>query len=112
MMKLSDWYHVSFDEASIRRRAEPPEQEPWEDSLRWADIVRVCFKTNDLFRSDEIYLFTNQRPESYLVPTEAEGATELLEEIVRRKLFDAEMLIAAAQTNDELFCWPPVNKAQ
>lgn len=111
-MKLSDWYHVSFDEASVRRRAHPPDREPWADSLRWDEIVRVCFKTGDLFSSDEIYLFTNERAESYLVPTEAEGATALLEEIVRRKLFDAELLIAAAQTNDELFCWPPANEAE
>ncbi len=106
---LMDWYHVSFDEQSIRRRVEPPGREPWEDDLLWADIERVCFKTGDLYTSDEIYIFTRRRPESYLIPTEAEGGRELMDEIVRRKLFDAELMIEAVQTSDELFCWPPAD---
>lgn len=110
---LLHWYHVSFDDRSVRRRAEPPGRETWEDSLAWEDIVRVCFKTGDLFYScDELYIFTHRRPESYLIPMEAEGATGLLDEIVRRGLFDAEVLIKAAQTTEEkLFCHPPADGA-
>lgn len=109
---LFNWYHVSFDDSSIRRRVEPSEREPWEDELAWADIVRVCFKTGNWFDTrDELYVFTHRRPESYLIPMEAEGAPGLLDEIVRRKLFDAGVLIKAVQTTEEkLFCWPPANE--
>jgi hypothetical protein len=110
---LFDWYHVSFDESAIRRRVEPSGKEPWADELAWADIVRVCFKTGNWFDTvDELYIFTHRRPESYQIPMEAKGAPGLLDEIVRRNLFDAEVLIKAVQTPEEkLFCCPPADEA-
>lgn len=56
--------------------------------------------------SDEIYVFTTQRPESYLIPTEAKGGGELWSEIMRRKLFDPELAIKAVTSIDTLYCWP------
>jgi hypothetical protein len=37
---------------------------------------------------------------------EAEGGQALLDEIIRRKLFPAELAIRAATTPEGLFCWP------
>ena len=109
--RLENWYRVSFDDQSIFRDVSPPGRKPWKDELRWDDIIRVCFLTQDVFLSDEIYIFTNKREESYLIPIDAAGTVELMEEMVRRRLFDAQMLIAAVKTIDKLFCWPPAEEA-
>jgi len=55
-----------------------------------------------------LYLFTNERPESYLTPTTAEGGDALWDEIIRRGPFDAGLAIEAASATDRLFCWPAV----
>jgi hypothetical protein len=56
--------------------------------------------------SDGIYVFTRERPESYVIPTEARGGGELWSEILRRKLFDATLAIEAASSTGGLYCWP------
>lgn len=106
-MELGDWYTVEFDDEQIYLRASPPGGVPWKVEIGWADIVRVCFRAQDLFSSDEIYLFVRQRPESYVVPTEALGGAELWGEIIGRGLFDEQLAIEAAMATDKLFCWPP-----
>jgi hypothetical protein len=106
-MELSDWFTVEFDDEHIHLRVHAPEREPWAEEIAWTDIVRVCFNAQDLFLPDEIYLFTRQRPESYVVPTEACGGAELWGEIIHRGLFDAELAIRAAMATGEIFCWPP-----
>jgi hypothetical protein len=106
-MDASDWYTVEFDDEHIHLHVSPPGREPWEAEIAWADIVRVCFKAEDLFVSDGIYLFVRQRPESYAIPTEALGGAELWGAIVHRGLFDAGLAIRAATATNELFCWPP-----
>lgn len=107
---LAAWFRVTFDENTIRVNVTPPERDGWTTSCEWNDIIRVCFKTSESFdASDEIYIFTNQRPESYVVPTEAHGGNELWNEILKRKLFDHELAIKAMSTSDQLFSWPPVS---
>jgi hypothetical protein len=81
----------------------PPNGSAWEETISWVGIIQVCFKTGDWMESAEIYLFTNERPESYVIPTEAEGGHALWSEIVARQLFDTEMAIQAATTTHELF---------
>jgi hypothetical protein len=61
----------------------------------------------DLFVSDGIYVLTSQRPESYVIPTEAEGGPELWSEILRRGLFDPQLAIEAMRSPGGLFLWPP-----
>jgi hypothetical protein len=104
---LSEWFVVTFDENVVRIHAEPPGKAPWTQEFAWASIIRVCFKAEDLNLSDGIYVFTSQRPESYVIPTEATGGSEFWSEILRRKLFDAELAIQAACSTGGLFCWPP-----
>ena len=103
---LADWFRVGFDDTVINIRVNPPERPAWESRVEWARIIRVCFKAGDLFTTDEIYLFTDERPESYLIPTEAGGGAALWDEIIRRGVFDAELAIEAASATDRLFCWP------
>jgi hypothetical protein len=104
---ISDWFHVSFNEDSIYIKINPPSRVEITDAIKWDEIIRVCFKTGDLFSSDEILIFIDSREESYLIPTEAFGAGELWGEIIERNLFNAELAIKAATApEDEIFCWP------
>ena len=105
-MELSEWFHVSFDEAGVHREVNPPGGEAWSDQFAWGDVIRVCLKGGDLFESDELYIFTRQRPESYVIPTEAEGGLALLDELVKHRLFDAQLAIEAATATEGLWCWP------
>jgi len=104
---LHEWFSVTFDDSRVYLRAEPPGREPWSQEFTWNTVIRVCFKAEDLFVSDGIYVFTAERPESYAIPTEARGGAELWGEILRRKLFDAELAIEAAGSEGGLYCWPP-----
>lgn len=70
-------------------------------------MTRVCFQAEGPFVSDGIYLFTNLRPESWTIPTEADGGAQLWEELLRRRLFDPELAIKAMGAASGLFCWPP-----
>jgi hypothetical protein len=110
MSNLAEWYRVGFDERAVYRDVAPPGGEPWSDHFGWDDIVRVCFITGSLFESDELYIFTSTREESYVIPTEAEGGQAVVDELLRRELFSAEMMIEAVTTEGQLFCWQPVDK--
>jgi hypothetical protein len=106
---LNTWFHVKFDHETIYIQRNYPNGDKFEDNLNWKDIIMVMFETTDTFwTSDNIYLFSVHRPESYVVPTEADGGLDLWGEILQRKLFDAELAIKAASTNGELFMWPPI----
>jgi len=109
-MPLHEWFFVTFDDRVVRMRVEPPDREPWDAEFTWASVVRVCFVAEDLYASDEIYVFTTQRPESYSIPTEAHGGADLWSEILRRKLFDAELAIEAAPTEGRLLTIPPPHR--
>ena len=105
-LSLETWYHVSFDKDYIYRNVEPPEREKWTDYLQWEDIIRICYHPGDFLETDELYIFTKEREESYLIPLEADGAQELWGEILERKLFDAELAIKIMTKSDGLYCWP------
>jgi hypothetical protein len=108
---LNEWFFVTFDDTTVRLRVEPPGKPAWSDAFAWDTVARVCFAAEDYTVSDGIYVFTSQRPESYAIPAEASGGSELWNEIVRRGLFGAELAIVAMSSTGGLFCWPPVNGA-
>ena len=67
----------------------------------------MCFNPGaEYFETDELYIFTNKREESYLIPLEADGGLELWDEIIQRELFDAELAIKLATGSEGLQCWP------
>jgi len=105
-LSLDTWYHVSFDEEYVYRNVDPPDGERWNDKLRWEDIIRICYHPVGFLETDELYIFTNEREESYLIPLEADGTQELWGKILERNLFDAKMAIKLATMSDGLYCWP------
>ena len=78
-MSLETWYHVSFDKEYIYRKVDPPGGEGWNDKCRWDDIIRICFQPGDFLQTDEIYIFTSEREESYLIPIDADGGHLVLD---------------------------------
>jgi hypothetical protein len=40
---------------------------------------------------------------------QADGGPELLQAIVERGLFDAQLALDAASASEGLFCWPPAD---
>jgi hypothetical protein len=104
---LDRWFHVTFDDQRVYLRAEPPARAPWAQQFAWSVIERIGFKAEGLFASDGIYVFTSQRPESYVIPTEAEGGAALWSEILRRDLFDPRLALEAMRSPGGLFVWPP-----
>jgi len=103
MMK---WFRVGFDHEGIHLKVKRFLRRGWTADIAWHEIVRVCFKAEDFTLSDGIYLFVRERPESYAVPVEAVGGQELLEELIRRELFPADLAIKAATAVEGVFCWP------
>jgi hypothetical protein len=106
MPQLSDWFSVSFDDTAISLQVDPPGGDAWQARIAWERIIRICFQAGDWLESDVVYIFTGERPESYAIPTEAAGGQALWFEIIDRKLFDADMAIAASMATNELFCFP------
>lgn len=104
---VSKWFSVRFDDKIVTLEARPPGREPWTDQFRWADIERICFKSEDFMTSDGIYVFTSRRAESFAIPMEADGGQAFWREVLDRNLFDSVMAIAAMGAVEGVFCWPP-----
>ncbi|MBE2222911.1 MAG: hypothetical protein IAF02_15305 [Anaerolineae bacterium] len=102
---LEHWFEVAWDDEFIYRNVSPPGQESWHDKFRWQDLIRVCFEALDYLHSDNIYFLTSKQPESYVVPTEAKGASALWFEVIKTGFFDAELAIKAATTGSGIYCW-------
>jgi hypothetical protein len=108
--EVEDWFHVRWDEVSVHLEVSPPGRDPWSASFEWSTVVRVCFQAEDLGASDGIYVFTSTRPESYAIPMEASGGSELWTEILSRKLFDAELAVKAMSSPEGSYCWPAADE--
>lgn len=104
-----DWFVVTTDDRSFHLSVSAPGQEPWRDSVPWDSIIGVCFEAEPEI-SDALYVFTRLRPESWVVPADAAGGSQLLDELIRRNLFDAKLAVKAAQAASGLFCWPPAKR--
>lgn len=105
------WFEVDFnaDTITISRRRFLLLKSVTE--ISWSRIIRVCFLAGDHIKFDEVYIFTDERPESYVVPMDSFGGLQLWGEIIERGLFDAELAIkAASASSDELLCWPQENQ--
>ena len=103
---LAEWFRVEIDETTIRLQVNSPNRSSWKAEIKWERIIRVCFKAGDLYDPDVIFVFVDERPESYAIPMEAHGASALWNEIIQRQLFDAAVAIEAAKSTNKLFCCP------
>lgn len=110
-LSLDCWFHVNFDADYVYREVNHPISENWQDQFQWKDIIRICFKPGvEIFSSDELYIFTDKRPESYVIPLETDGGSQLWNEIIERELFSAELAIKVATSTDGIYCWPEADK--
>ena len=101
------WYQVKFDSEKIYIIISHKDSKPTKAELFWKNIIRICYVPMSFIGPDEIYIFTNQREESYLIPSEALGASALWGEIVDRGLYDAEKAIKVMSGKEtQLYCWP------
>jgi len=105
-VEISAWYRITYDADAIVLDVRPPGGEAWMRCIRWETIIRVCFETGDFPEPDSIYIFTTERPESYVLPTEADGGAALWAEIIRRGLFDAELAISVMTAEPGIYCHP------
>jgi hypothetical protein len=102
-----DWFHVSYDADVIHLSVRPPRQDSWSVDLPWPSIVKVCWRAGDATSSAGLYVFTDLGPDSVAIPTDAIGGPELVDELIRRELYDADLARVAAAATIGLFCWPP-----
>lgn len=109
-MSVMEWYQVRFDKSTVFMSAAPPNRSSWDAQFEWKDITRVCLQVEDFIASDGLYIFTSKRPESFAIPIESDGGAKLLDELIRRKLFDAELAIKASTADKGLFCWPRIEE--
>lgn len=108
-----DWFQVSFDKDSIYQKASPPGRASWQQQFRWADIIRICYETEELGTSNGLYFFTSRRPESYAIPLQGKGGAALWDEVIRRGLFDPNLAREASTcVENNTFFWPPLDKKQ
>jgi len=104
---LAEWFSVAYDTSTVTISARPPGSAQWEQRFGWSEVTRVCFKSGGFMVSDGIYVFTTQRPESFVIPTEARGGAEFWSQIAKRGLFPADLMIKAASLEEgKVLCWP------
>jgi len=105
-MQIYDWFKVTFDSNTISLNVNPPGGEAWNKDIPFSHIIRVCFNAQGYLVQDELIIFSNEQPENCVVPMEANGASDLFNELIERKLFDAKLAIEAA-AGEGLYVWPP-----
>ncbi|HEU4670724.1 MAG TPA: hypothetical protein VFR91_08440 [Dyella sp.] len=106
-LRLDSWFHVTFDDVHVHLDVHPPGRPAWQDAFGWDAIVRVCFRDEGPYASDGLYIFTTLRPESFVIPTEADGGEAFFVALFERGYFPAEVFRkAVASTDGGLYCWP------
>ena len=106
---LEKWFKIELNADYVTIKASPPENDPWEQSFTWAAVTRVCFKNEEGLVSDAFYIFTTLRKESFIIPIDANGGKEFVQEIRKRGLFPEDITITAfASTEGGVYCWPPI----
>ncbi len=62
------WFEVSYDAENITISRRKLILFRTITEISWSRIIRICFLGGDHIKSDEIYLFTDERPESHVIP--------------------------------------------
>lgn len=122
-MKLIDWFKqrwaagrplpldrklaVEFDEQGARVHVIQRLSNDWEQSFRWDEVVKVCFKDMGLYASDMVFIHLRDKEKPVVIPTEARGGNELFAAICEKGFFPDHVALAAVrETNGGLHCWP------
>ena len=109
-VRLADVLAVDFDDAEVRVRVVSDLEPEWNQTFRWGDITRVCFKDGGMLSSDLVYVSLGDRPKPAVVPTEARGGHEFFGAVCERGYFPEHIWRRAlGDTSGGLHCWPPAN---
>lgn len=107
---LSQLLAVEFDDVEVRVRVLDRLEADWNQSFRWAEVVRVCFKDAGLYSSDVVFVEIKGRERPVAVLTEATGGNEFFGALTERGLFpEAVWRKAIGETGGATHCWPPQN---
>jgi hypothetical protein len=108
---LNQLLAVEFDEAEVHVKVIEKLEPKWNQSFRWSDITRVCFKDGGMLSSDIIYVSLSDRERVAVVPTEARGGSEFFGALCDREYFPEKVWRrAVGDTSGGLHCWPPAER--
>jgi hypothetical protein len=105
---LNELLTVEFDDSEVRVRVLERLEPNWNQTFRWADVRRVCFKDAGLYQSDMLFINVAGRDRPVVVLMEAKGAPAFLDELSRRGQFPEQVWRRAlGDTTGGTHCWPP-----
>jgi hypothetical protein len=107
--QFKNYFCVTWDDVYVCIESKLPNRIALTESFKWQDIEKICLEAKSKKYSDEIYFFTSDRLEAYIVPVEANGGHRLLEMLIVKKLFDAQLAKNAISSAEGLFWWPNTN---
>ena len=107
--QFKNCFSVTWDDVYVRIESSPPNRLNVVEKFKWLDIEKICMEAKSKKLSDEIYFFTSDRLEAYIVPVEATGGHKLLEMLIIRKLYDAQLAKNAIASVEGLYWWPSSN---
>lgn len=101
---------VEFDHVEVRVRVLERLEPDWNQSFRWSEVVRVCFKDAGLYSSDVVFVEVAGQAQPVAVLAEARGGNEFFGALADRGLFPVEAWRKAiGETGGATHCWPPQN---
>jgi hypothetical protein len=101
---------VEWDDEQVDVRVLERLEADWNQSFKWSDVVRVCFKDAGIYSSDVLLIEVAGRERPVVVPTEAKGGSELFGALAGRGLFPEDVWRKAiGETGGATHCWPPRN---
>ncbi len=107
--QFKNCFSVTWDDEFVRIESTPPKRYTVIEKFKWLDIEKICMEAKSKKLSDEIYFFTADRLEAYIVPVEATGGRKLLEMLIIKKLYDANLAKNAIASVEGLYWWPSSN---
>lgn len=109
--RLEELLKVEFDDDGVRVRVIERMPEDWNQSFRWADVMRVCYKDEGMTASDNVLLELRGREQVVVVPVEARGGAAFFGALCERGLLPEPVWRKAmGDTSGGIHCWPPHTK--
>ena len=105
---LSELLSVEFDDVEIRVIVLDRFEPKWNQSFRWSDILRVCFRDEGMFASDILFIELRGRTDPAFVLTEAKGGSAFFGALCDRGFLPEDVWRKAiSETGGGMHCWPP-----
>ncbi|MBT2117324.1 hypothetical protein KK141_02430 [Dyella sp. LX-66] len=98
---------VEMDEEGVRVHVIERMSPDWEQSFRWDEVAKVCFKDMGIYDSDVLIIHLRDKAQPVAILTEARGGNDLFGALCDRGLFPPHVMRAAIrETNGGMHCWP------